>query len=83
MREVTEFDLRKEEFKDPKIKPDMFEFDADGELVRKDRFEIGMRKILGMLIEQGVMNSREPWTVDQVVQNLKDLISKLSGDMHD
>lgn len=56
MTEVTEFDLRKEEFKDPKLKPEMFEFDSTGEVVRKDRFEIGMRKIQGILIEQGVMS---------------------------
>lgn len=76
MSKVTEFDLRKEEFKDPKLKPEMFEFDATGEVVRKDRFEIGMRRIQGILIEQGVMSPREPWTVDQVVQNMKDLIER-------
>lgn len=83
MNEVTEFDLRKEEFKDPKIKPEMFEFDADGNIVRKDRFEVGIRKMLGILIEQDVMSSREPWTVDQVVKNMKDLIERLKGLSHE
>lgn len=83
MSEVTEFDLRKEEFKDPKLKPEMFEFDSTGEVVRKDRFETGMRRMLGILIENNVMSPREPWTVDQVVQNMKDLVSKLSGDIYD
>ena len=79
--QVTEFDLRREEFKDARLTPEMFEFDKDGNVVRKDRFETGMRQMHGILIEAGAMNSREPWTVDEVVQSMRGLIEalKLSG----
>ncbi|WP_436660286.1 hypothetical protein [Acinetobacter sp. P1(2025)] len=76
-REVTEFDLRSPEFKDIKLTPDMFEFDGDGNIVRKDRFEKGMRKVLGILIEEGVMSSSQSWTVDEVVSKLKQHIQEL------
>lgn len=38
-RPVTEFDLRSPEFKHPSIKPEDYEFRADGRIVRKDRWE--------------------------------------------
>lgn len=34
-KEVTEFDLRRPEFQDPMIKPEHFEFDSEGNIVRK------------------------------------------------
>lgn len=82
--QVTEFDLRKEEFKDARLTPEMFEFDKDGNVVRKDRFEAGMRQMHGILIEAGVMSPREPWTVDDVVKNMKHLIESLkSGELNE
>ncbi|WP_284083960.1 hypothetical protein [Acinetobacter nosocomialis] len=75
-REVTEMDLRKPEFQDPKLTLDMLEFDKDGNVVRKDRFEQGMRRIHGVLIEHGLASSREPWTVDEVVEKVKAQFAK-------
>jgi len=74
--EVTEFDLRRPEFQDPKLKPEHFEFDADGEVVRKDRFETGMRRVHGILIEQGLASSRDKWNVDSVLSKLKGTFSE-------
>ncbi|MCH7391842.1 hypothetical protein [Acinetobacter dispersus] len=70
-QEVTEFDLRRPEFQSHELTPDMFEFDKDGNVVRKDRFEKGMRRILGVLIEHGLASSRDSWTVDEVVEKVK------------
>jgi len=46
MLKVTENDFRLEEFKDKK--PDDYEFRDDGKLVRKDRWEDGIRKIAAL-----------------------------------
>lgn len=74
--EVTEFDLRRPEFQDTKLKPEHFEFDADGEVVRKDRFETGMRRVHGILIEHGLASSREKWNVDSVLSKLKEAMNE-------
>jgi hypothetical protein len=42
-REVTEQDFRKEEYLN--AKPEDYEFREDGALVRKDRFEVGIKTI--------------------------------------
>lgn len=75
-QEVTEFDLRRPEFQDPKLTPDMFEFDATGDVVRKDRFERGIRKIHGMLCNDGVLSSRDQWVTENVVEAVK---AKIDG----
>ncbi|MDH2493670.1 hypothetical protein QDR31_01000 [Acinetobacter baumannii] len=75
-REVTEFDLRRPEFQDHRLTPDMFEFDATGDVVRKDRFERGIRKIHGMLCSDGVLSSRDQWVTEDVVAAVK---SKIDG----
>lgn len=74
--EVTELDLRRPEFQDPKLKPEHFEFDADGQVVRKDRFETGMRRVHGLLIEQGLASARDKWTVDSIVFKIKEAMSE-------
>ena len=74
-KEVTELDLRRPEFQDSKLKPEHFEFDVDGEVVRKDRFETGMRKVHGVLIELGLASARDKWTVDSVVSGIKSALS--------
>lgn len=74
-KEVTELDLRRPEFQDPKLKPEHFEFDADGEVVRKDRFETGMRKVHGVLIGLGLASARDKWTVDSVVSGIKSALA--------
>lgn len=49
MTEVTEFDLRAPEFKHPDVKPEDFERRADGAIVRKDRWETGIRRVANAL----------------------------------
>lgn len=44
-REVTEFDLRADEFKRRDVKPEDYEFRDDGKIVRKDRWENGIHSI--------------------------------------
>lgn len=46
MREVTEKDLRAPEYRDGE--PSDYEFRADGKVVRKDRWEQGIRQIAGI-----------------------------------
>lgn len=75
-KQVTELDLRRPEFQDPKLKPEHFEFDADGEVVRKDRFETGMRRVHGVLIEQGLSSARGKWTVDSVVEKVRSALDE-------
>ena len=47
MREVTERDFRKEEFKDAKAED--YEIREDGAIVRKDRWEMAVRKIYAIV----------------------------------
>ena len=75
--QVTEFDLRKEEFKDAKLTPEMLEFDKNGNIVRKDRFETGMCRMHGILIEAGLMNPRKSWTVEEVVKKMRTFTEEL------
>lgn len=46
-RAVTELDFRKPEYRDAKVED--YEFRADGALVRKDRWEVGIRTICGLV----------------------------------
>lgn len=64
MKKVTERDFRKPEFLD--ANPDDYEFDADGNPVRKDRWERGIRAIVGILGW-----SRRSFTVDAVVEEVE------------
>lgn len=50
-REVTERDLRAAEYSDGK--PDEYEFRSDGKIVRKDRFQGGMRDIAAIVFGYG------------------------------
>lgn len=47
MREVTERDIRMPEFRDANLED--LEFMGDGKVVRKDRWETGIRKIRSAL----------------------------------
>lgn len=47
MRQVTERDLRKPEFMDAKVED--YEIRDDGAIVRKDRWEMGIRRLAGMV----------------------------------
>lgn len=48
-RAVTERDLRAPEFRD--CEPEDMEWRADGTLARKDRWEVGIRQIAGILTD--------------------------------
>ncbi len=77
-REVTEFDLRRPEFQDHRLTPDKFEFDATGDLVRKDRFERGIRRIHGLLINEGIFSARDQWVSEDVVAAVKEEFNKFN-----
>lgn len=74
--QVTELDLRMPEFRDPKLKLEDLEFDADGQVVRKDRFERAMRQISGILHGVNGLSARSSWTCDQVVEALNIQLKK-------
>lgn len=72
MREVTERDMR-----DPKYglgEPSEFEFREDGAIVRKDRWERGLRSIAYMV---GALNRRE-FEIGDVVSRIDDITTWLS-----
>lgn len=66
-REVTERDFRAPEFRDAKVED--YEFRDDGKVVRKDRWETGIRLIAGRL---GL--SRQGFEVTEIVHRVDDLI---------
>lgn len=45
-REVTEFDLRRPEFQDHRLTPDMFEFDATGDVVERTVLKGGLERFM-------------------------------------
>lgn len=66
-RDVTERDMR-----DPKYgmgEPHEFEFRDDGAIVRKDRWEMGIRRIAGAV---GALEHRQ-FEIDDVVQRVQDM----------
>lgn len=67
-KQVTELDLRMPEFRDPSLNLEDLEFDADGQVVRKDRFERAIRQISGMLHGVNGLSARSGWTCDQVIE---------------
>lgn len=73
-KQVTESDIRLPQFKDAKLED--LEFDPSGEVVRKDRFYTGMKRMNGILIEHGISSARDSWTVDEVVNKFKILMSE-------
>jgi hypothetical protein len=74
--QVTEFDLRCPEFQDPMLKPEHFEFDKDGNIVRKDRFEQVVKKLRGALCELKLMHPLQDWTTDQVWEIAKGVLEE-------
>lgn len=65
-REVTEKDLRIPEFREAKLED--LEFREDGKIVRKDRWERGIRRIVGMV----GMSSRD-FEIDEVIEKVRSL----------
>ncbi|HET8689424.1 MAG TPA: hypothetical protein VFM18_22665 [Methanosarcina sp.] len=64
-RQVTERDFRMPEFMD--ADPEDYEFRGDGKIVRKDRWERGIRTIANII---GVYKDLE---IDNVVQRVREL----------
>lgn len=69
-REVTETDFRRPEFRN--ADPKDYEFRGDGKIVRKDRWETGIRRIVNAL----GMDVRE-FEIDDVVFAIKTIISRM------
>lgn len=67
-REVTERDLRMPEFRDAKLGD--LEFREDGKVVRKDRWETGIRKIHSILGD-----SRREFEIEDVVMAVEALVA--------
>ncbi len=61
-RDVTEFDLRAEEFKRRDIRPEDYEFRSDGKIVRKDRWINAIHRIQGIVGPAG-----HEFEIDEVV----------------
>jgi hypothetical protein len=73
-RAVTERDFRRPEFLD--AKPEDYEFDGDGRVVRKDRWETGIRRIVGILAEHRLgPGSRRQFEIAEVVDQVRTLAS--------
>lgn len=63
-REVRESDFRQERFLNAKVED--YEFREDGEIVRKDRWEMGMRKIF-----QITMPDTAEFEIDDIVAKVR------------
>lgn len=66
---VREQDLRHPDF--ARGEPDDYEFRDDGKIVRKDRWEMGIRRIAS---ELGM--SRQSWEIHEVVAAVEALVKK-------
>ena len=72
-RRVTEQDFRCPEFRD--ANPEDYEFRPDGKIVRKDRWEQGIRSIVSIL---GL--SRNEFEIEHVVERVRDLLDERQRD---
>lgn len=70
-RPVTERDLRRPEFAD--CEPEDLEWRSDGTLARKDRWEQGIRQIVGIL----GMDPRKGFEVSKVVDEVRKLKARV------
>ena len=70
-KRVTEQDFRCPEFRD--ANPEDYEFRPDGKLVRKDRWENGIRKIVGIV---GMTFSE--FEIEEVVARVRDMEQRLA-----
>ena len=78
MKQVTEMDFRLPEFKDAKVED--YEFRGDGKIVRKDRWERGIRSIayhLSRLDEYSI--STRDFEIDELVDVVEQLVNKAIG----
>ncbi len=67
---VTEFDFRAPEFRNARVED--YERRRDGKIVRKDRWEEGVRRIAGIV----GLSSRSGFEVDDVVEAVADLVRR-------
>lgn len=65
---VRELDLRHPDF--ARGEPDDYEFRDDGKIVRKDRWEMGIRQIAS---ELGM--SRQSWEISEVIDAVRALVN--------
>ncbi|UOA08590.1 hypothetical protein [Methylobacter sp. S3L5C] len=70
MNEVTEIDFRIPEFRN--ADPKDYEFRSDGKIVRKDRWEVGIHRVVGAL----GMDVRE-FEIDDVIYAVKTIINRM------
>lgn len=73
-RKVTERDFRKEEFMD--ANPDDYEFRDDGKIVRKDRWETGIRRIVTRI---GLIRG---WEISDVVDKVTEIKNNSDRYLH-
>lgn len=71
-REVTEMDFRCPEYRNAKAVD--YEFRDDGALVRKDRWETGIRAIVSIL-----EMSRDEFEITDVVERVRDMDKRLAA----
>jgi hypothetical protein len=76
MQEVTERDLRAPEFRDGE--PSDYEFREDGKIVRKDRWEQGIRQIVGILGIDDREGWEVSWEIDDAVKAVGDMRDRLN-----
>ncbi len=69
MSAVTEMDFRMPEFRD--ADPADYEFRADGKVVRKDRWEQGIRSIWSLL-----GSGRREFEIEEVVEEVRKLLNE-------
>lgn len=67
-RTVTERDFRYPEYRD--ANPDDYEMRDDGTIARKDRWEVGIRRISSLV----GFGARDGWEVDDVVRKVTAII---------
>lgn len=79
-KQVTERDIRLPQFQDAKLED--LEFDASGEVVRKDRFERAIRKISSMLHGVNGLSPRDSWTCEQVVEAVQIVLERGADDIN-
>lgn len=69
-REVVENDLRKDEFKG--VNPKDYEFRGDGSIVRKDRWETGIRNI-----ESAITGGCREFEIQNLLDTVKWLMDQI------
>lgn len=74
-KQVTEMDFRKLEFRDAKVED--YEFRDDGEIVRKDRWQVGIFSIAHAL----GFSSREGFEVEDVVKAVRKMAEKQKAEV--